>query len=575
MGLILLGLAWELWLAPLRPGGTLLALKVLPLCFPLTGLLKNRMYTYRWLSLLIWLYFTEGVVRAWGDTSPSDYFAMAEVFLCLVLFVACALHVRLRLKHAKENPTVELINTLRQLLGDAHVLTADQTDLSSYEQEWRKRIRGKALAVVRPVSTQQVADFIKACAQSRVSIVPQGGNTGLVVGSIPDDSGAQVLLSLQRMHAVRTIDTDNLTITVEAGCVLQNLQHAAEQAGFLFPLSLGAEGSCTIGGNLATNAGGTQVVRYGNTRDLCLGLEVVTANGDIWHGLSGLRKDNTGYDLRNLMIGSEGTLGIITAATMKLFPMPAAQLSAWAAVPSVEAAVKLLSLTHQHLGAGLTGFEMMGQFALSLVDKHYPQLRVPLWQSTPYCVLLENSDSESESHARERFEHVLALAFNEGCVTDAIVAESLSQARNLWHIRESITLAQADEGLNIKHDISIPISSIPDFVTQTDALLRQQIPGVRLVNFGHLGDGNLHYNVQAPEGSDSAAFLREHEDVVNTCVYQSVKKFGGSISAEHGVGSMKVDSLPNYKDPVAMQMMQQIKRALDPQGLFNPGRVVR
>ena len=471
--------------------------------------------------------------------------------------------------------STELINTLRQLLGDAHVLTADQTDLSSYEQDWRKRIRGKALAVVRPANTQQVADVIKACGSAQVSVVPQGGNTGLVVGSIPDDSGSQVLLSLQRMNGVRAIDTDNLTITVDAGCVLQNLQQAAEQAGFLFPLSLGAEGSCTIGGNLATNAGGTQVVRYGNTRDLCLGLEVVTANGDIWQGLSGLRKDNTGYDLRNLMIGSEGTLGIITAATMKLFPMPAAQLTAWAAVPSVEAAVKLLGLAHQHLGAGLTGFEMMGQFALSLVDKHYPHLRVPLWQDTPYCVLLENSDSESEAHARERFEHVLELAFNDGCVSDAIVAESLSQAQNLWHIRESITLAQADEGLNIKHDISIPISSIPDFVAQTDVLLQQQIPGVRLVNFGHLGDGNLHYNVQAPEGGDTVAFVQAHEEAVNTCVYQSVKKFGGSISAEHGVGSMKVDSLPDYKDPVALQLMQQIKRALDPQGLFNPGRVVR
>ncbi len=468
-----------------------------------------------------------------------------------------------------------LLQTLRERLGHAHVLTADQTDLSSYEQDWRKRIRGKALAVVRPANTLEVSDVIKACAQARVSVVPQGGNTGLVVGSIPDASGTQVLLSLQRMNAVRHIDTDNLTLTVEAGCILQNVQQAAEQAGFLFPLSLGAEGSCTIGGNLATNAGGTQVLRYGNARDLCLGLEVVTATGDVLHGLSGLRKDNTGYDLRNLMIGSEGTLGIITAATLKLFPMPAAQLTAWAAVPSVADAVKLLGLAHQHLGAGLTGFEMMGQFALSLVDKHYAHLRVPLWQDSPYCVLLENSDSESEAHARERFEHLLELAFNDGCVRDAIVAESLSQTRNLWHIRESITLAQADEGLNIKHDISVPISSIPDFVAQTDALLKKEIAGVRLVNFGHLGDGNLHYNVQAPEGADTAAFLREHEDTVNTLVYQSVRKFGGSISAEHGVGSMKVDSLPDYKDPVALHCMQHIKHALDPQGLLNPGRVVR
>ncbi len=469
--------------------------------------------------------------------------------------------------------SLELINHLRQLLGQAHVLC--DGDLTAYEQDWRKRARGKALAVVRPGNTQQVAEVVKACAQAGVSIVPQGGNTGLVVGSIPDDTGTQVLLNLQRMIAVRGVDTDNLTITVEAGCILQNLQQAAEQAGFLFPLSLGAEGSCTIGGNLATNAGGTQVVRYGNARDLCLGLEVVTASGDVMHGLSGLRKDNTGYDLRNLMIGSEGTLGIITAATMKLYPKPAASLTAWAAVPSVAHAVKLLGLAHKHLGAGLTGFEMMGQFALSLVDKHYPHLRVPLWQDTPYCVLLENSDSESEAHARERFEHLLEVALEDGCASDAVVAESLSQARNLWHIRESITLAQAEEGLNIKHDISVPISAIPSFVAETDALLKREIAGVRLVNFGHLGDGNLHYNVQAPEGCDNQLFLREHEDQVNTRVYQSVKKFGGSISAEHGVGSLKVDSLAGYKDPVALALMQQIKRALDPQDLLNPGRVVR
>jgi FAD/FMN-containing dehydrogenase len=475
--------------------------------------------------------------------------------------------------HTAPTALPDLLIALRAALGDAHVLT--EGDLSSYEQDWRKRVRGKALAVVRPGNTQEVAAVVKACAKAGVSVVPQGGNTGLVVGSIPDTSGTQVLLSLQRMNAVRAIDADNLTLTVEAGCVLQNVQQAAEQAGFLFPLSLGSEGSCTIGGNLATNAGGTQVVRYGNTRELCLGLEVVTAQGDIMHTLSGLRKDNTGYDLRNLMIGSEGTLGIITAATMKLYPLPAVSLTAWAAVPSVEHAVKLLGLAHQHLGAGLTGFEMMGQFALSLVDKHYPQLRVPLWQDTPYCVLLENSDTESEEHARSRFEYLLELAFEDGCVTDAVVAESLSQARNLWHIRESITLAQAEEGLNIKHDISLPVSAIPSFVANTDALLKREIEGVRIVNFGHLGDGNLHYNVQSPQGSDNKLFLQTQEDRVNTLVYNAVKALGGSISAEHGVGSLKVDTLPDYKDPVALTLMRQVKLALDPQGLLNPGRVVR
>ena len=471
----------------------------------------------------------------------------------------------------------QLITTLRSIVGDAQVLTHDDpaTDLSAWEQDWRKRMRGRALAVVRPGHTAEVAAVVKACAAAGVSIVPQGGNTGLVVGAVPDDSGTQVVLSLTRMNAVRAIDGDNLTMTVEAGCVLQVLQETAERAGFLFPLSLAAEGSCTIGGNLATNAGGTQVVRYGNARELCLGLEVVTAQGEVWNGLSGLRKDNTGYDLRDLFVGSEGTLGVITAATMKLYPLPAAQLTAWAAVPSLEAAVQLLGLAHRHLGAGLTGFEVMGRFALSLVAKHFPQQRVPLWADHPYCVLLENSDSESEDHARGQFERLLETAFENGVVSDAVVAENLSQAHALWHIRESIPLAQAEEGLNIKHDISIPVSKIPAFCAETDALLQREIPGVRLVNFGHLGDGNLHYNVQAPEGGDPATFLREQEERVNHLVFDQVARFEGSISAEHGVGSLKVDKLPDYKDPVALALMRSIKQALDPQNILNPGRVLR
>ncbi len=466
-----------------------------------------------------------------------------------------------------------LLDTLRQIAGATHVLT--DGDLRAYEEDWRKRERGKALAVVRPASTDQVAAIVQACAASGVSIVPQGGNTGLAVGSIPDATGSQVVLSLQRMQAIRGIDAANLTITVEAGCVLQTLQEAAAEAGYLFPLSLAAEGSCTIGGNLGTNAGGTQVVRYGNARDLCLGLEVVTAQGEVWNGLTGLRKDNTGYDLRDLFVGSEGTLGVITAATMKLYPLPAAQLTAWAAVPSLDAAVALLGLAQRHLGANLTGFEVMGQFAVSLVDRHYPQLRVPLYRDVPFCVLLENSDHESESHARAQFERLLETALEQGHISDAVVAENLTQAHQLWHIREAIPLAQAEEGLNIKHDISIAVSRIADFVSVTDALLQSSIPGVRLVNFGHLGDGNLHYNVQAPEGGDARAFLIEQEDRVNGLVYASVRRFGGSISAEHGVGSLKRDTLEQHKSPVALGMMRAIKQALDPRGTLNPGRVIR
>ena len=467
-----------------------------------------------------------------------------------------------------------LLDNLRQIVGDAHVLT--EGDLTAWEQDWRRRARGKARAVVRPAATAEVAAVVRACAEAGVPIVPQGGNTGLAVGSIPDASGTQIVLSLSRMAAVRSVDADNLTMTVEAGCVLQNLQDVAEKAGLLFPLSLAAEGSCTIGGNLATNAGGTQVVRYGNTRDLCLGLEVVTAQGEVWNGLKGLRKDNTGYDLRDLFIGSEGTLGIITAATMKLYPRPAASLTAWAAVPSMEAAVRLLGLAHRHLGAGLTGFEVMGRFALGLVARHMPQLRVPFvdQEDVPYAVLLENADSESEEHARGRFEALLETAFEDGCVSDAVVAENLTQAHQLWHIRENIPLAQAEEGLNIKHDISVPISRIPEFVAYADDLLVREIPGVRLVNFGHLGDGNLHYNVQAPAEGDGKAFLRDEEKRVNHLVYEAVARFGGSFSAEHGIGELKVATLEAYQSPVALSMMRSIKQALDPRGLLNPGRVL-
>ena len=470
-------------------------------------------------------------------------------------------------------PPTELLNHLRKSVGAAHVLT--EGDLSAYEQDWRKREYGKCMAVVRPATTEEVAAVVKACAAASVSIVPQGGNTGMVVGSTPDRSGTQVVLSLTRMNRVRALDAANLTVTVDAGCILQSIQEACAQSGFLFPLSMASQGSCTLGGNLGTNAGGTQVVRYGNTRELCLGLEVVTAQGDIWHGLSGLRKDNTGYDLRHLLIGSEGTLGVITGAIMKLYPLPAAQLTAFAAVPSLEAAVQLLGMAHQHLSAGLTGFEVMGQFALSLVIKHFPQIRVPFQQlSSPYCVVLEASDQESEVHARAGFERLLEAAMEQGCVQDAVVAESITQAQALWHVRESIPLAQAQEGLNIKHDISIAVSRIPEFVRLTDAQLEQAFPGVRLVNYGHLGDGNLHYNVQAPAGSDAEAFLRNDEPGVNAIVYEMVDHFNGSISAEHGVGSLKREKLAQHKSPVALHMMRAIKHALDPQNIMNPGRVL-
>ena len=473
--------------------------------------------------------------------------------------------------------TSEFLDGLRAIVGAANVLTSG--DLSAWELDWRKREKGRALAVVRPGSTDEVAKVVRACASAGVSMVPQGGNTGMVVGSTPDASGSQVVLSLSRMNQIRALDAANLTVTVEAGCVLQSLQEACEKAGFLFPLSLASEGSCTIGGNLGTNAGGTQVVRYGNTRELCLGLEVVTAQGEVWSGLTGLRKDNTGYDLRHLFIGSEGTLGVITAATLKLYPLPASTLTAFAAVPSLDAAVELLGLAHRHLSSGLTGFEVMGRFALGLVVKHFPQQRVPFQdlpsEDAPYCVVLENSDHDSEAHARQQFENLLEAALESGCVRDAVVAESITQARQLWHIRESIPLAQAQEGLNIKHDISIAVSRIPQFVQEMDAALAQSFPGVRLVNYGHLGDGNLHYNVQAPADADAEHFLKTQEKPINALVYAAVDRYNGSISAEHGIGSLKRDTLLEHKSPVALGLMHSIKQALDPKNLMNPGRLIQ
>jgi len=465
------------------------------------------------------------------------------------------------------------IDGLRAIVGAGNVLTSGSGDLSAYEVDWRKRYRGEALAVVRPGTTAEVAAIVALCNEHGLAIVAQGGNTGLVGASVPDASGTQLLMSLTRLNKVRAIDAANLTMTVEAGCVLQSIQEAAAEAGLLFPLSLAAEGSCTIGGNLATNAGGTQVLRFGNARELCLGVEVVTAAGEVWNGLTGLRKDNTGYDLRDLFVGSEGTLGIITAATLKLFPQPVAVTTALAALPTLEAAVELLQLARARLGAALTGFEVMGDHALGLVRKHFPHLPQPL-PPAAWTVLLEQSDSEAQEHAQALFEALLETALERGLISDAAVAASIDQSNAMWHLRESIPLAQSLEGPNIKHDIALPVSAIPRFVAQTDAALLRSFPGVRLVDFGHLGDGNLHYNVQAPADCDAARFLVEHEHAVNTLVYDALAPFGGSISAEHGIGALKREELAQRKSPVALALMRSIKSALDPRGLLNPGRVL-
>jgi FAD/FMN-containing dehydrogenase len=375
---------------------------------------------------------------------------------------------------------------------------------------------------------------------------------------------------------VRSIDTDNDTMVVEAGCILQTVQQAARDVDRLFPLSLAAEGSCTIGGNLATNAGGTQVLRYGNTRELVLGVEVVTAEGEIMHGLRGLRKDNTGYDLRDLFIGSEGTLGIITAATIKLFPLPVAQCTALVGLQSVNDAVALLSAARKGFGPALTGFELIAAACLHGVVECYPQQRIPFEGESaqlPWYALLELSDSESAEHARERFETVVGDAIEAGLVVDAVIAENISQSKALWHLRESIPLAEKAFGKSIKHDVSIPVSRMAEFVETTNAALQTHFPGIQNVIFGHLGDGNLHYNI-ARGTQYSEEQLLGMQDAIYELVHESVFQFEGSISAEHGVGQLKRDALPRYKDPIEMKLMRRIKQALDPHGIMNPGKVL-
>jgi FAD/FMN-containing dehydrogenase len=465
------------------------------------------------------------------------------------------------------------LEQLQQVIEEKYILVED-ADTEPYLTDWRKRYTGKALAVVLPRTAHEVAQIVQLCASNQIAVVPQGGHTGFCGGATPDDSGKQIVLNLKRMNTIREIDVANQTITVEAGCILQAIQEKAAAQDFLFPLSLGAEGSCMIGGNLATNAGGTNVLRYGNTRDLCLGLEVVTAKGEIWNGLKGLRKDNTGYDLRDLFIGSEGTLGIITAAVMKLYPLPISQWTTLVAADSVASTSALLNLFQKRATSLLTGFEMMTQEALALNEKHFPQMANPLKGNPPFTVLIELSDHESEAHVRQLLETILEEAFEAGLITDAVIANNLAQANTFWHMREHITLAQAEEGANLKHDITIPLSALESFIKETDALVRAQYPGVRIINFGHLGDGNLHYNIAPPVGVDHKAFNLANEKPIHELVYAQVERCHGSISAEHGVGQLKLEGLRAHKGEVAHELMKTLKRALDPQNILNPDKVV-
>lgn len=453
-------------------------------------------------------------------------------------------------------------------------LIDDADAMAPFLTDWRRRWTGSAMAVAQPDTAEDVAAIIRWCRAHGVAVVPQGGNTGLSGGATPAAAGRNLVLSTARLQRIRTVDAAGQTLTAEAGVTLQQVQDAAREAGRLFPLSLAAQGTCTIGGNLASNAGGVQVLRYGNARDLCLGLEVVTAEGELWDGLRALRKDNTGYALRDLFIGSEGTLGVITAAVLKLYPLPAAQVAAFVAVPSTQAALALLQLAQARLASELTAFELIGETCVQLVERHVHATRRPLQDASPWYVLIEVSSSQSEQAATEAIESVLELALEAGHVTDAALSTSMAQFRSLWALREDISESQGAEGPTIKHDIALPIARIPSFVESTGAAIATQFPTLRLVVFGHLGDGNLHYNLSPPAaGMDKASFTAL-EAPLNRLVHDAVNDAGGSISAEHGLGVLRRDEAARYKGPVERRLMQTLKLALDPQNLMNPGKLL-
>jgi D-lactate dehydrogenase (cytochrome) len=462
----------------------------------------------------------------------------------------------------------ELIAKFRAIVGEKYAVT-DAADIAPYVTEERDLFHGRSPLVLRPGSTAEVSAICKLASAHRIALVPQGGNTGLVGGQTPHHG--EVVISLRRLDKIREVDPASNTMTCEAGVVLQVAQQRAAEIDRLFPLSLGAEGSCTIGGNLSTNAGGTAALAYGVAREMALGLEVVLADGRILNGLSKLKKDNTGYDLRNLFIGAEGTLGIITAATLKLFPKPRAVETAYVGLQSPAQALKLLSISQSEAAGSLTSFELLADIAVDFSLRHGIDIRDPLASKHPWYVLMELSSSRDD--ARAALESILARGMEEGIVDDAVIAANLTQRAAFWKLRDEMSAAQKPEGGSIKHDISVPVAAVPAFIEEANAAVVTLIPGSRPVPFGHLGDGNIHYNVSQPIGGDTADFMsRWHE--VNDAVFAIVLRMGGSISAEHGIGVLKRDELPDVKDKVAIELMRGIKAMLDPYGIMNPGKVL-
>ncbi|MBA5779257.1 FAD-binding oxidoreductase [Stappia sp. F7233] len=464
------------------------------------------------------------------------------------------------------------LKPLIDIVGPANALT-EPADTAPYLREWRDLYQGRTPAVLRPGSTQEVAAILREANRLGLRIVPQGGNTGLVGGQIPDETATEIVLSLARLNKVRTVDAEGYTMTVEAGCVLEKIHEAAEAADRLFPLTLGSQGSCQIGGNLSTNAGGTAVLAYGNSRDLVLGLEVVLPTGEIWNGLRSLRKDNTGYDLKQLFIGAEGTLGVITAAVLKLFPRPRAQEVAFAGLNDPESALALFTRARAKAGPMLTGFELMPRVGIEFCLSHLHGARDPLTAAHPWYVLIELSSGTEGAGLRELMEEILGDAFEAGLVEDAALAESGAQAAAFWHLRHGMSEVQREEGGSIKHDVSVPVASVPAFLKQAIAAVEAMVPGCRPVPFGHMGDGNIHFNVSQPVGADKAAYLARWDEM-NELVHGIVHEFNGSVSAEHGIGRLKRHLLTEVKSDIELDMMRRIKTAFDPNGVLNPGRVV-
>ncbi len=466
----------------------------------------------------------------------------------------------------------DVLGRIADVVGPAGMIT-DPADMAPYVIDQRKSYHGRTPAIVRPVSTAEVAAVLAICNETGTNVVPQGGNTGLCGAATPHEDGSEILISLNRMTQVREVDALNYTLTVEAGVILADVQKAAEAADRLFPLSLGAEGSARIGGNLSTNAGGTGVLRYGNARDLVLGLEVALPDGRIWDGLSALRKDNTGYDLKQLFIGAEGTLGIITACVLKLFPRPRQVETAFCAVRDCQAAIEILARARAATDDRVSAFEWIARLGLDFVLEHIPGTRDPLASTYPEYLLIELSSGDQNAGLREVLETLLTDAMERGEVLDATIAESSAQALDFWRLRETVPEAQIIEGASLKNDISVPVSKVPEFLNRAGAALQDAMPGIRICGFGHVGDGNVHYNLGLPKDSDPDAF-RARADELTAIVHEIATELRGSISAEHGIGLLKRDALRRYKSPVAIELMQTLKQAFDPNGIMNPGKVL-